>query len=57
MPAAALATVPSALDAAEAASLVLAGMTAYQMLTRAAGVEPRKRVLVHGGPGGVARVW
>jgi NADPH:quinone reductase-like Zn-dependent oxidoreductase len=45
--------VPSGLDAAEAVSLVLNYVTAYQMLHRSARVRPGQRVLIHGAAGGV----
>jgi NADPH:quinone reductase len=45
--------VPSGLDAAEAVSLVLNYVTAYQMLHRSAKVRPGQRVLFHGAAGGV----
>ena len=45
--------VPSGLDAAEAVSLVLNYITAYQMLHRSAHVKPGQRVLIHGAAGGV----
>jgi NADPH:quinone reductase-like Zn-dependent oxidoreductase len=45
--------VPSGLDAAEAVSLVLNYITAYQMLHRSAKVKPGQRVLIHGASGGV----
>lgn len=48
-----LVPVPSGLDAAEAVSLVLNYVTAYQMLHRSAKVEPGQRVLIHGASGGV----
>ena len=48
-----LVPVPSGLDAAEAVSLVLNYITAYQMLHRAAKVNPGQRVLIHGASGGV----
>ena len=48
-----LVPVPSGLDAAEAVSLVLNYVTAYQMLNRAAKVKPGQRVLIHGASGGV----
>jgi len=48
-----LVPVPSGLDAAEAVSLVLNYVTAYQMLHRSAKVSPGERVLVHGAAGGV----
>jgi NADPH2:quinone reductase len=41
------------LDAAEAVSLVLNYVTAYQMLHRSAKVSPGQRVLIHGAAGGV----
>jgi NADPH:quinone reductase-like Zn-dependent oxidoreductase len=44
---------PSGLDAAEAVSLVLNYVTAYQMLHRSAHVKPGQRVLIHGASGGV----
>ncbi len=44
---------PSGLDAAEAVSLVLNYVTAYQMLHRSAKVRPGQRVLIHGAAGGV----
>ncbi len=48
-----LVPVPSGLDAAEAVSLVLNYITAYQMLHHAAKVKPGQRVLIHGAAGGV----
>jgi NADPH:quinone reductase-like Zn-dependent oxidoreductase len=48
-----LVRVPSGLDAAEAVSLVLNYVTAYQMLHRSAKVGPGQRVLIHGAAGGV----
>jgi NADPH2:quinone reductase len=48
-----LVPVPSGLDAAEAVSLVLNYVTAYQMLHRSAHVRPGERVLIHGAAGGV----
>src|SRR6188768_4578010 len=45
--------VPSGLDPAEAVSLVLNYVTAYQMLHRSATVRPGQRVLIHGAAGGV----
>jgi NADPH:quinone reductase-like Zn-dependent oxidoreductase len=48
-----LVPVPSGLDAAEAVSLVLNYVTAYQMLHRSAKVRPGERVLIHGAAGGV----
>jgi len=48
-----LVPVPAGLDAAEAVSLVLNYVTAYQMLHRSAKVKPGQRVLIHGASGGV----
>ena len=48
-----LVPVPSGLDAAEAVSLVLNYVTAYQMLYRSAEIRPGQRVLIHGAAGGV----
>ena len=48
-----LVPVPSGLDPAEAVSLILNYVTAYQMLHRSAKVRPSQRVLVHGAAGGV----
>jgi NADPH2:quinone reductase len=48
-----LVPVPSGLDAAEAVSLVLNYVTAYQMLYRSAKARPGQRVLIHGAAGGV----
>jgi len=48
-----LVPVPSGLDPAEAVSLVLNYITAYQMLHRSAKVKPGQRVLIHGAAGGV----
>jgi NADPH:quinone reductase len=48
-----LVPVPSGLDAAEAVSLVLNYVTAYQMMHRLAKVRPGQRVLIHGAAGGV----
>jgi NADPH2:quinone reductase len=48
-----LVPVPPGLDAAEAVSLVLNYVTAYQMLHRSAKVRPSQRVLIHGAAGGV----
>jgi NADPH:quinone reductase len=48
-----LVPVPPGLDAAEAVSLVLNYVTAYQMLHRSAQVKPGQRVLIHGAAGGV----
>ncbi|MCC6670721.1 MAG: zinc-binding dehydrogenase [Planctomycetes bacterium] len=48
-----LVPVPPGLDPAEAVSLVLNYITAYQMLHRSARVSPGQRVLIHGAAGGV----
>jgi NADPH:quinone reductase-like Zn-dependent oxidoreductase len=48
-----LVPVPSGLDAAEAVSLVLNYITAYQMMYRSARVSPDQRALIHGAAGGV----
>jgi NADPH:quinone reductase-like Zn-dependent oxidoreductase len=48
-----LVPVPAGLDAAEAVSLVLNYVTAYQMLRRSAHVRPGQRALIHGAAGGV----
>jgi len=45
--------VPPGVDVAEAVSLVLNYVTAYQMLHRSAKVEPGLRALIHGAAGGV----
>ncbi|WP_338673558.1 NADP-dependent oxidoreductase [Streptomyces sp. SCSIO 30461] len=47
---------PQALSFEEAASLPLAGLTAWQALTEQAQVGPATRVLIHGGAGGVGSV-
>lgn len=48
-----LVPVPSGLDPAEAVSLILNYITAYQMLHRSARVKAGQRVLFHGASGGV----
>ena len=48
-----LTPVPPGLDPAEAVSLILNYVTAYQMLHRSAKVKPGQRVLIHGAAGGV----
>jgi NADPH2:quinone reductase len=48
-----LVPVPPGLDTAEAVSLILNYITAYQMLHRSAKVKPGHRVLFHGAAGGV----
>lgn len=45
--------VPAGLDAAEAVSLVLNYITAYQMMYRSTAVKPGLRALIHGASGGV----
>jgi NADPH:quinone reductase len=47
--------VPAGADAAEAATLILSWMTAYQLLHRAAQVQRGQRVLVHGAAGAVGQ--
>lgn len=53
LPADRLVPVPEGLDPAEAVSLVLSYVTAYQMLHRLAEVQPGQRILVHGAGGAV----
>jgi NADPH:quinone reductase-like Zn-dependent oxidoreductase len=53
LPQSELVPVPSGLDAAEAVSLILNYVTAYQMLHRSAGVTAGQRILIHGAAGGV----
>jgi len=48
-----LVPVPSGLEPAEAVSLILNYVTAYQMLHRSARVRAGQRVLIHGAAGGV----
>ena len=48
-----LVPVPAGLDPAQAVSLILNYVTAYQMLHRSAKVQPTQRVLIHGAAGGV----
>ena len=48
-----LVPVPAAVDPAEAVSLVLSYVTAYQMLHRVAHVRRGERILAHGAAGGV----
>jgi len=47
-----LVSVPPRLDPAEAASLVLNYITAYQMLHRSAHIKPGERILINGGAAG-----
>jgi NADPH2:quinone reductase len=53
LPQSELVPVPPGLDAAEAVSVILNYITAYQMLHRSAKVKPGQRVLFHGASGGV----
>ncbi len=48
-----LVPVPEGVDPAEATSLVLNYITAYQMLHRVAKVKPGEKILIHGAAGGV----
>src|SRR5512136_1196145 len=48
-----LVPVPPGLDAAEAVSLILNYVTAYQMMHRSVKVRAGQRVLIHGAAGGV----
>lgn len=48
-----LVPVPSGLDPAEAVSVILNYITAYQMMHRSAKARPGQRVLIHGAAGGV----
>jgi NADPH:quinone reductase-like Zn-dependent oxidoreductase len=50
-----LTRVPTGVDAAEAAALILSWTTAYQLLHRAARVRRGQRVLVHGAAGAVGQ--
>jgi NADPH:quinone reductase-like Zn-dependent oxidoreductase len=50
-----LVKVPPVVDSAEAATLILSWMTAYQLLHRSARVKPGQRVLVHGAAGAVGQ--
>ena len=50
-----LTRVPPGVDVAEAATLILSWMTAYQLLYRAARVQRGQRVLVHGAAGAVGQ--
>jgi len=52
-PADSLVPVPEGLDPAEAVSMVLSYITAYQMLHRVAEVRPGQKILVHGAGGAV----
>jgi NADPH:quinone reductase len=50
-----LTNMPQNVDAAEAATLILSWMTAYQLLHRAARAQTGQRVLVHGAAGAVGQ--
>src|SRR6516162_3652067 len=50
-----LTQVPAGVEAAEAAALILSWTTAYQLLHRAARVQPGQRVLVQGAAGAVGQ--
>ncbi len=50
-----LTRVPEAVDPAEAATLILSWMTAYQLLHRSAKVQHGQRMLVHGAAGAVGQ--
>ncbi|HET9555023.1 MAG TPA: medium chain dehydrogenase/reductase family protein [Anaeromyxobacteraceae bacterium] len=50
-----LTLVPTAVDPAEAATLILSWMTAYQLLHRSARVQAGQRMLVHGAAGAVGQ--
>ncbi|MFB6722174.1 NADP-dependent oxidoreductase [Kribbella sp. NPDC056345] len=47
---------PATLNHVEAAALPLAGLTAYQILTALADVQPGRRVLIHAAAGGVGHL-
>jgi len=53
VPAGDLVDVPDGLDPGDAETVVVNGVTAWQMLHRAAGVRPGQTILVHGANGGV----
>jgi NADPH:quinone reductase-like Zn-dependent oxidoreductase len=53
LPATELVAVPAEVDPATAVCLVLNYVTAYQILHRAAQVQPGERILIHGAAGGV----
>lgn len=53
VPAADLVPVPAGLDPAEVETLVVNGVTAWQLLHRTARVQPGQTILVHGANGGV----
>jgi NADPH:quinone reductase-like Zn-dependent oxidoreductase len=47
---------PTSISAAEAASLPLVGLTAWQAMVEKGGVKPGSKVLIHGGAGGVGSI-
>ncbi len=51
-----LVAVPGRLDPAEVETVVVNGITAYQMLHRSARVRPGQTILVHGASGGVGSI-
>jgi NADPH:quinone reductase-like Zn-dependent oxidoreductase len=51
-----LVVVPAGLDPAEVETVVVNGITAYQMLHRSARVKPGQTILVHGASGGVGSI-
>lgn len=53
LPQSELVRVPAGLDPAEAVSLILNYITAYQMMHHSAKVKPGQRALIHGASGGV----
>jgi NADPH:quinone reductase-like Zn-dependent oxidoreductase len=53
LPESRLTPVPAGLDPAEAVSLILSYVTAYQMLHRVVKVKPGQRILIHGAGGAV----
>lgn len=55
-PAGELAPKPKGLDHAHAAALPLAGLTAWQGLVKSGGLQPGRRVLIHGAAGGVGHL-
>jgi NADPH:quinone reductase-like Zn-dependent oxidoreductase len=57
LPESRLTLVPDDLDPAEAVSLILSYVTAYQMLHRIAEVKRSQRILVRGAGGEVAYWW
>ena len=53
LPANGLVAIPPQVDPAEAVSLILSGMTAYQMLKRKADLKTGDKILIHGAGGAV----